>query len=589
MSEEIRYRLADSTLVEPLVNNWVAWSYVISPAAASLHLLHYQLKTMHDYLLNPELHVRACANPELTGGPFINIPAERAGEVRELLARTERRQAASLEFARDITDFQNLLVAEAKGQSLEPFYAHLPETMRGYVELLYDYYSRPLVRFVEGLLYQSDYYNQGLQSFRISQLLSDDARAFFLSTPRLPQPGQIDWQVPFADPLVDELFKLDTSPQPLHEIRQLLGSSVSDEQSLLRLLMADESELPKRWSGSGVRLRYFGHACVLVEWNGVSILTDPFIAVTPLAGGIERLSFRDLPQEIDYVLITHNHSDHFVLETLLRLRHRIGSLVVPKSYGILYGDISLKLMAQKLGFKRVVELETMESIELPGGEIIAIPFFGEHGDLAHGKSAFVVRAGAEQIMFGADSDCLDHRVYENVRRSLGPIETVFLGTECIGAPLTWSYGPLFPVQPERSHVQSRRQHGCDSRAALEILKTVGARSFYNYGMGLEPWLEQILALGLSDDSPQIRESDAIMAQARERGLLAERPYGWREIHLEPETAPRPDRSHTARMSDEDGAAIHSRAVGPEDEDEAAALSRSTGALAANDAEDQFIF
>jgi L-ascorbate metabolism protein UlaG (beta-lactamase superfamily)/NRPS condensation-like uncharacterized protein len=572
MTEEIKYRLADCTLVEALVNNWVAWSYVISPAAASLHLLHYQLKTMQDYLRDPELHVRACGNPELTGGPFINIPAERASEVRELLAQTEQRQGANLEFARAITEFQNLLVAEAGGQSLEPFYERLPEALRGYVELLYDYYSRPLVRFVEGLLYQSDYYNQNLQSLRISQLVNDNARAFFLSTPRLPQPGQIDWKVPFADPPVDELFKLDIAPQPLCKIRELLGLNGSDEQTLLSFLTAQSSGPPERWLGSGVRLRYFGHACVLVEWNGVSILTDPFIGIMPLEGGIERLSFRDLPPEIDYVLITHNHSDHFVLETLLRLRHRIGSLVVPKSYGLLYGDISLKLMAQSLGFKRVVELETMESIALPEGEIIAIPFFGEHGDLAHGKSGFVVRAGHERIMFGADSNCLDRRVYENVRRHLGPIETVFLGTECVGAPLTWSYGPLFPVPPRRSHVQSRRQHGCDAQAALKILETVGARRFYNYGMGLEPWLEQILALGLSDDSLQIRESDALLAKARGRGLLvAERLYGCRDIYLEPETVSR----RTPKLSggtNESVAEDSSRNFKLEDELEDATLS-----------------
>jgi L-ascorbate metabolism protein UlaG (beta-lactamase superfamily) len=533
MSGEPTYRLADSTLIEPLVDKWVAWPYLISPATASLHLLRYQVKTMQEYLQNPALHAQACRNPELIGGPFINIPSERANEVRELLAQTEEKQGLNLEFARAIVEFQNQLVANARGQSLDPFYDQLPAALRGHVELLYDYYNRPLVRFIEGLLYQSDYYHPELQSLRISQLVRDDERTFFLSTPRLPQPGQIDWKVPFAHPLVEELFKLDTTPQPLGHIREILGLTSGDDQFLPSFLTSDPANAPVKWSGPGVRLRYFGHACVLVEWSGVSVLTDPFIGIRPLAGGLARLSFGDLPPKIDYVLITHNHSDHFVLETLLRLRHRIGALVVPKTYGILYGDISLKLMAQKLGFKHVLELDTMESIALPHGEIVAIPFFGEHGDLAHGKTGYVVRAGAERIMFGADSDCLDRRVYENVRRSLGPIETVFLGTECVGAPLTWSYGPLFPVQPERHHVQSRRQHGCDSEAALEILETLGARRFYNYGMGLEPWLEQILALGLSVDSLQIKESNRLLANARGRGLLsAERLFGSRDIYLE---------------------------------------------------------
>lgn len=57
----------------------------------------------------------------------------------------------------------------------------------------------------------------------------------------------------------------------------------------------------------------FCHACVLIEWHGVSILPDPFI---PEQGEIERFTFKNLPPRIDYVLITHGHHDHFVFESL---------------------------------------------------------------------------------------------------------------------------------------------------------------------------------------------------------------------------------------------------------------------------------
>jgi hypothetical protein len=206
--------------------------------------------------------------------------------------------------------------------------------------------------------------------------------------------------------------------------------------------------------------------------------------------------------------------------------------VVPKSYGLLHGDISLKLLAQKLGFRQVLELDALESISIPGGEIVTIPFLGEHGDLAHGKTAYVVRAGEQRLMFGADSNCLDRKLYENVRRSVGRVETVFLGTECVGAPLSWTYGPLFPRPPQRIHDQTRRQRGCDSDGALEIMEAIGARRFYSYGMGLEPWLEY-LALGLSDESPQLREVDVLLMKARRRNFMAaERLFGKSEFFLE---------------------------------------------------------
>src|SRR6185369_15110616 len=114
------------------------------------------------------------------------------------------------------------------------------------------------------------------------------------------------------------------------------------------------------------------------------------------------------------------------------------------------------------------------------------PFMGEHGDLGHGKTGYVVRAGREQMLFAADSDCLDRRTYEHLRKFLGPVQSVFLGTECVGAPLSWSYGPLFLRKPLHAQDQSRRQRGSDSVAGLNILDALGSKRFYNYGMGQEP-------------------------------------------------------------------------------------------------------
>jgi len=145
------YRLADSTTVEPLINQWGVWSDLIAPAPYGMHLEHYQIKTVTSYLENPEIHLKACRNPKLIGGPFVDIPAERADEVRALLD-SMRGQRANRELAKAITDVYEFLAREAKGQSLEPFYARLPESLRGYTELVYDYYNHPILRLMEGPL-----------------------------------------------------------------------------------------------------------------------------------------------------------------------------------------------------------------------------------------------------------------------------------------------------------------------------------------------------------------------------------------------------------------------------------------------------
>jgi L-ascorbate metabolism protein UlaG (beta-lactamase superfamily) len=526
------YRLGKSTVVEPLVNRWAAWAHLVPPVASSLHLQHYQLNLLQSYLDDPKFHVQACRDRKLRSGPFVDIPVERAPEVAALLASTRAQMADNLELASSLMEFHKQIVREATGHSLEPYYEHLPSPLQGYVELIYDYYNRPIVRVFESLLYESNYYHSELQSLRLFRHTNDDARPFIMSTPRLPAEGQVDWEIPFESSQLDEFFKLDTEARPLGLIRELLGLPTGREKELLPLLTEEPTPARAEWNEPTVRVRYIGHACVLIEWKGVAILTDPYIGAVPAEGGLERFTYEDLPERIDYVLITHNHHDHFCLETLLRLRRRINCLVVPKSSGVFYGDMSLKLLAQKVGFKNVVELDSLGSIPLPGGEIVAVPFLGEHADLPHSKTAFVVRAGSEQILFGADSDCLDRRMYEHLRRILGPVQTIFLGMECVGAPLSWSAGAFLPAKPERSQDQSRRFKGCDSSRALEILDALESERIFIYAMGMEPWLEHLLGLGYTEDSVQILESNKLLINTRDRGFaVTERLYGKREIHF----------------------------------------------------------
>jgi L-ascorbate metabolism protein UlaG (beta-lactamase superfamily) len=570
MARENLYRLRDTTAVEPLVNRWAAWSHVISPVPASLHLKGYQLELLRSYVHDPKVHVDACENPEMRSGPFVDIPVERAGEVRDLLETTEAHMAPNLELAETLFEFHNRLVGEAGGQCLEPYYNELPESLRGFVELVYDYYNRPTVRFFEGMMYRSPYYDDSLQSLCIGAQERDNGRSFFMNTPRLPQPGQIDWKLPFRSPEIDDLFRLDLVGQPLGSIRELLGLEVADEPRLAALLTRDPAPRVERWNGPEIRIRYVGHACVLIEWQGISMLTDACVGTRAVQGGIDRFSYQDLPEVIDYVLITHNHQDHFWPETLLRLRHRVGCLVVPRSAGMLYGDLSLRLVGLALGFKNVVELDALDTIPLPDGEIIGVPFMGEHADLAHGKIGYVIRAGSHQMLFGADSDCLDQGMYDNLRSMLGPIETVFMGMECVGAPLTWSCGPFLPIKVSYEQEQTRRYKGCDSERALKIVEAVGAKRIYLYALGLEPWYEHILGLAYSEGSPQLTECKKLVGEAPHLDLEAKLMFGKRELLLDawsPRPAARVQHAATAEPSPEPSpvGAVHGTADSLEEE------------------------
>ena len=207
------------------------------------------------------------------------------------------------------------------------------------------------------------------------------------------------------------------------------------------------------------------------------------MAVRPEESGLDRFSYDDLPDHLDFVLITHGHHDHFVVETLLRLRHRIGTLIVPKSSNVFYADMSLRLLAQRLGFEDVREVDCLDEIAFEGGRIVAAPFLGEHNDLPCAKSAYFVEAEGRSILFAADSNCLDAAMYENFREFAGSVDALFVGMECIGAPLSWVYGPILPIKPDHRRSQDRRSNGCNAASALKIAQAVRCKQAFVYAVG----------------------------------------------------------------------------------------------------------
>src|SRR5205085_6132310 len=113
---------------------------------------------------------------------------------------------------------------------------------------------------------------------------------------------------------------------------------------------------------------YFGHACILIETKDIAILSDPVLSYT-YENDISRYTYQDLPDVIDYVVITHNHQDHILFETMLQLRHKIKNVIVPRNGGGALQDPSLKLLLQHVGFKNVIEIDELDRIPIDNGEI----------------------------------------------------------------------------------------------------------------------------------------------------------------------------------------------------------------------------
>ncbi|MEV4254985.1 MBL fold metallo-hydrolase [Spirillospora sp. NPDC049652] len=517
--------LRPNVIIEPLVDGFSAWFHSVAPVQAAMNLAFLQVPLLESYLESPSTHAEASRNPALRGGYFINIDEDRADEVRALLDAVRRDRAPMLRFAEAIAEAEDLLRENAEGYDLTPLYARLPPELAGLVELVYDTDSQASLRFLEPLVYRSPAHTEARQSVQLS-IEPGTERPFVLSTPRLPSPGVLDLKIPFRHAGLDALFGARLRPASLGALREALELDDAGAAQLAGLLTDAPSQAPDRHIEGGGRIRYLGHACVLMQTPEAAILTDPFISADTTAG--DRYTLADLPDRIDLVLLTHGHQDHVVLETLLQLRGRVGTVVVPRASGGGLADPSLKLFLEGAGFP-VAEVDSFEEVPFPGGRVTATPFLGEHADLdIRAKSTYWVELAGRKIFVGADSSGVDPMLYRHIRSHLGKADVAFVGMECDGAPLTWLYQALLTKPVPRQMNVSRKLSGSDADQAAAIVTELGADEAYVYAMGEEPWLGHVMATSYNEDSYQLKQIEKFESWCEENNVRSEHLYGRRE-------------------------------------------------------------
>jgi L-ascorbate metabolism protein UlaG (beta-lactamase superfamily) len=121
-------------------------------------------------------------------------------------------------------------------------------------------------------------------------------------------------------------------------------------------------------------LTWIGHATLLLQYNGVNVLTDPYLTeraspfsfMGPRRKVPPALSFGQLPH-IEIVVITHNHYDHLDAETVRRLNGQPGG---PPRFLV---PLGLKPWFAREGISNVTELDWWEHESHKGLEIMLVP------------------------------------------------------------------------------------------------------------------------------------------------------------------------------------------------------------------------
>ena len=186
---------------------------------------------------------------------------------------------------------------------------------------------------------------------------------------------------------------------------------------------------PRQVEKDKLRVTFINHATVLVQTEGVNILTDPVFSdrIGPASfGGPKRhrppgLRFQDLPK-IDLVFISHDHYDHLDLPTLRRLQEHSNPMIL--------AGLGNSAFLRRKGLLNVKDLDWWETTSIrPGFEVTFVParHYSMRSPVDKNKTlwgSFVVETVSSKTYFAGDTGFGPH--FEKIGELFGPFDLSLL-------------------------------------------------------------------------------------------------------------------------------------------------------------------
>jgi len=202
---------------------------------------------------------------------------------------------------------------------------------------------------------------------------------------------------------------------------------------------------PRAWPDTGLHAAWLGHSTVLLKVDGTTILTDPVfsdragLSLGPVTLGLKRLVAPALPlsrlPQLDLIVLSHAHMDHFDIPTLRLLEGRRTSVVTAyRTSDLLRPRRYREVREMRWGDRARVGAAELRALEVNhwGARV--------RTDIYRGYNGYLIEVGRYRILFAGDTAITP--AFRAVRTS----KPVDLAIMPIGAYNPWIHYHCTPEQ-----------------------------------------------------------------------------------------------------------------------------------------------
>lgn len=255
----------------------------------------------------------------------------------------------------------------------------------------------------------------------------------------------------------------------------------------------------RRAPAPGLQLVWFGHASVLVEIDGVRIMTDPVLSqrASPFPFlGPRRLHAPPIALAqlagIDAVVISHDHYDHLDMATVQHLA-RSGTHFYT---GL---GVGAHLERWDVPARQIHELDWWQSAEIKGVRIHSTParhYAGRRSmDNATLWASWMIRGPRHAVYYSGDTGYTPH--FGEIRRRLGAPDVALMKVGAYGR--TWLDIHMDPESAVQAHVD------LGARVMLPVHWATFNLSYHAWDEPIERTLTAAAARGAAVITPRVGE------------------------------------------------------------------------------------